>query len=179
MRCTRTREGGLRRLACRASACRVLACLLLLSGFRTGVAQAQTTDFVMSSAPITFPSPTLANFSSWPASAVGPVTDSVAVPFTVTRTGAGTIRITDVLIRCTSVIGGKACDDIEWRYGPSGPWRALTMANVTVDSRFVIPGWINEPWSGVVWMRVRLSWTDPAPSVMTSGIALTLSVYRW
>lgn len=158
---------------------RVIGCLLLMSGLRSVVAQAQTTDFVMSSAPITFPSPTLANFSSWPASAPGPVTDSVAVPFTVTRTGAGTIRITDVLIRCTNVVGGKSCADIEWRYGPSGPWQSLTLANATVDSRFVIPFWFNEPWSGTVWLRVRLDWNDPAPSIMTSGIALTLSVYRW
>jgi hypothetical protein len=158
---------------------RVLVGLLLLCGAWPVVAQAQTTDFVMSSAPITFPSPTLANFSTWPASATGPVTDSVAVPFTVTRSGAGTIRITDVLIRCTSVVGGKSCADIQWRYGASGPWQSLTMTNVSVDSRWVIPGWINEPWSGTVWLRVRLDWNDPAPSVMTSGIALTLSVYRW
>lgn len=158
---------------------RVLVCLLLSSGLRAGVANAQTTDFVMSSAPIAFPSPSLANFSSWPASATGPVTDSVAVPFTVTRTGAGTIRITDVLIRCTGVVGGKSCADIEWRYGPSGPWQSLTLTDATVDSRFVIPFWFNEPWSGTVWLRVRLAWNDPAPSVMTSGIAITLSVYRW
>lgn len=139
---------------------------------------AQSTDFLLSTAPIAFPTPTLANYSSWPASAVGPVTDSVAVPFAVDRVGQTHIRVTTVLIRCTSVSGGKSCSDIEWRNGPTGPWRALTVNDETVESRIVFPFFINDPWSGTLWLRVRLDWNDPAPSVMTSGIALTLSVYR-
>lgn len=174
MRHTRVRTRGPS-----ATLWRAVGCLLFGSGLCTGVAHAQPTDFVMSSAPITLPSPTLANFASWPASAPGPVTDSVAVPFTVTRRGGGNSRITGVHIRCTNVVGGKSCADIEWRYGSSGPWQSLTLSDVTVDSRFVIPGLFNDPWSGTVWLRVRLDWNDPAPSIMTSGIALSLSVYRW
>jgi len=139
---------------------------------------AQSTDLVLSTAPITFPTPTLANFSSWPASAAGPVTDSVALPFSVERAGNPTVRETSVLIRCTSVAGGKACSDIEWRNGPSGPWRALSLSDALVEARTVIPSVSNDPWSGTVWLRVRIDWNDPAPSVMTSGIALTLSVFR-
>jgi hypothetical protein len=139
---------------------------------------AQSTDFLLSTAPIAFPTPTLANYSSWPASAVGPVTDSVAVPYAVDRTGQSHVRVTTVLIRCTSVSGGKACSDIEWRNGPTGAWRALTVSDEVVEERTVIPGQLNDPWFGTLWLRVRLDWNDPAPAVMTSGIALTLSVYR-
>jgi len=139
---------------------------------------AQSINFVLSTAPIVFPTPTLANFSSWPPSAVGPVTDSVALPFTVDRTGNVQRRETTVLVRCTAVSGGKACADIEWRNGASGPWTALTVTDAVVESRTVIPNELNDPWSGTLWLRVRIDWDDPAPSVMTSGIALTLSVYR-
>jgi len=151
---------------------------IVVSLIAPAVLSAQSTDFMLSTAPITFPTPTLANFSSWPASATGPVTDSVALPFSVVRAGNTTVRETSVLIRCTSVAGGKACSDIEWRNGPTGPWRALSQSDAVVEVRTVIPGQLNDPWSGTLWLRVRIGWNDPAPSVMTSGIALTLSVFR-
>lgn len=173
--CTRTgsRRGTGVRVRRRAMAGVVAALLSVPAGLL-----AQSTDFLLSTAPITFPTPTLANYASWPASAVGPVTDSVAVPFAVDRVGNAFTRITTVLIRCLSVAGGKVCSDIEWRNGPAGPWRALTVNDETVESRTVIPLLLNDPWSGTLWLRVRIDWNDPAPSVMTSGIALSLSVYR-
>lgn len=144
----------------------------------TTTADAQSIDFVLSTAPITFPSPRLANFMAWPPSASGPVTDSVALPYSVVRTQQNTTRVTTVLIRCTGTTGGKPCADIEWRNGPVGPWRSLTLVDEVVEARNVIPGALNDPWSGVLWLRTRVSWDDPAPSLMTSGIALTLSVFR-
>ncbi len=139
---------------------------------------AQSTDFLLSTAPISFPTPRLEQFTSWPPSASGPVTDSVVVPFTVDRRNNLTIRVTTVLVRCTGTTGGKPCSDIEWRSGPSSAWRPLSLVDQEVESRTVIPILLNDPWSGEVWFRVRVSWDDPAPSTMTSGIALTLSVFR-
>ncbi len=154
-----------------------IAVLSCASAFAT-TARAQSIDFVLSTAPITFPSPRLANFMAWPPSASGPVTDSVALPYSVVRTQQNTTRVTTVLIRCTGTTGGKPCADIEWRNGPVGPWRSLTLVDEVVEARNVIPGALNDPWSGVLWLRTRVSWDDPAPSLMTSGIALTLSVFR-
>ncbi len=143
-----------------------------------GTASAQSTDFVLSTAPLVFPTPTLGNFTTWSPSAPGPVTDSIAVPFTVDRVQQSFIRLTTVKVRCAGVSGAKACGDIEWRSGPTGAWNTLTLVDADVESRYVIPLLFNDPWSGTLWLRVRLDWADPAPAVMTSNIALTLSVYR-
>ena len=139
---------------------------------------AQSTEFELATGAVTFPTPTAAHFASWPASASGPVTDSVAVPYIVYRNANATIRLTTVLIRCAGVAGGKACGDIEWRNGPSGPWRTLSTTDDEVESRTVFPFLINDPWGGTLWLRFRVSLSDPAPALITSNIALTLSVYR-
>ncbi len=150
--------------------------LAVLSASRS--VAAQSTDFVLSTAPLVFPTPTVSHFTSWPASASGPVTDSIALPFSVDRVQQSTIRITTVLIRCVGVTGVKSCSDIEWRGGPSGPWRPLSLIDETVEERTMIPTQLNDQWSGVLWLRVRIAWDDPAPSLSTSNIALSLSVYR-
>jgi len=156
----------------------LVASTIMVSTVAASALTAQSVDFVLSTAPITFPTPSAAHFVSWPASATGPVTDSVALPYSVDRTGNVHTRETTVLVRCTAVSGGKSCADIEWRNGASGPWTALTLTDVVVEGRTVIPNQLNDPWSGTLWLRVRLSWDDPAPLLMTSGIALTLSVFR-
>ena len=157
-------------------------CMALLVGVMSvcaaGRASAQSTDFVLSTAPIIFPTPTLSNFTTWPPSAPGPVTDSVAVPFTVDRVQQSLIRLTTVRVRCSGVSGAKTCDDIEWRSGPTGAWNTLTLVDADIESRWVFPLLFNDPWSGTLWLRIRLNWADPAPAVMTSNIALTLSVNR-
>ena len=128
---------------------------------------------------VTFPTPTAASYTSWPPSATGPVTDSVAVPFTVDRTANSTIRVTTVLIRCQSTTGPKTCADYEWRNGATGAWQSLSLTDTEVESRLVIPVFFNDPWSGTVWLRARVSLADPAPAVATSLIAFTLEVRRW
>jgi hypothetical protein len=140
--------------------------------------RAQSTDFRLSASALTFPTPTMANFTSWPPSATGPVTDSVPVTFVVDRVRQSSIRVTTVLLRCAGASGVKTCSDIEWRSDAGGGWRPLTLIDEEVESRTVIPILFNDPWSGTIWFRVRVDWSDPAPSVSTSNIALTLSVYR-
>jgi hypothetical protein len=140
-------------------------------------AVAQTTEFTLSAGAVTFPTPTAANYSTWPPSASGPVTDSVAVPFEVSRTSTGW-RIATVLIRCTAVAGGKACGDIEWRNGPTGTWQTLSLADAEVETRWMWIFGANFGWSNTLWLRVRLRPGDPIPSVMSSQIALSLEVYR-
>lgn len=141
-------------------------------------ASGQSTGFALSTGAVTIPTPGMSNYTAWPASATGPVTDSVAVPFTVSVLNQNSTRITTVLIRCVAVTGPKQCTDVEWRNGPVGPWRALTLLDNSVESRTVIPNGLNDPWSGTIWLRVRIAWADPAPSLVASNIALTLSVYR-
>jgi hypothetical protein len=140
-------------------------------------AHAQATEFTLSTGAVTFPTPTSANYDTWPPSASGPVTDSVAVPFEVSRSSTGW-RIATVLIRCVAVAGGKACGDIEWRNGSTGAWQPLTLADADVETRWL---WIfgsNFGWSSTLWLRVRLRPGDPVPSVMSSQIALSLEVFR-
>lgn len=141
-------------------------------------AAAQSTDFLLSAGSISFPTPTTANYTTWPPSAAGPVTDSVSVAFTVDRVRQTSTRVTTVLLRCTAATGVKSCADIEWRSNSNASWQPLTLIDAEVESRTVIPLVLNDPWAGTLWFRVRLDWNDPAPSVSTSSIAMTLSVYR-
>lgn len=152
--------------------------LTACSALCTHALRAQSTEFALSTGSVVFPMPRQSNYTTWPASATGPVTDSVSVPFTVSALQQSTLRTTTVLIRCLAVAGPKQCTDIEWRFGSNGPWRALTQTDAEVESRTVIPFIFNDPWSGTLWLRVRIGWTDPAPSLVTSNIAMTLSVYR-
>lgn len=156
------------------------ACLLtlLLSLAPVSIARSQSTEFSLSVGSVSFPTPTLANYSSWPSSATGPVTDSVPVQFVVDRVNQSTVRITTVLIRCAGTTGVKTCADIEWRSNTNQLWRPLSLIDAEVEARTVIPLQSNDPWSGVVWLRVRLNMSDPAPSISTSNVALTMSVYR-
>ncbi len=152
--------------------CALLCALPLMS------ARAQSTDFQLSAGSFAFPTPTAANYTTWPPSATGPVTDSVPVVFAVDRVQQSTERITTVLLRCTGTTGVKVCGDIEWRSNSNASWKALTLVDAVVETRTLIPLALNDSWSGTLWFRVRLNWNDPAPSVSTSSIALTLSVYR-
>lgn len=157
------------------------ACLVMLAVLthtQSGAAHAQSTDFRLSVGSVSFPTPTLANYASWPPSATGPVTDSVPVQFTVDRVRHSTVRITAVWIRCNGTTGVKSCADIEWRSNTNSSWRPLSLIDEEVEERRVIPLQSNDPWSGILWLRVRLNLNDPAPSVSTSNIALTMSVFR-
>jgi len=155
----------------------IVAVLLVACSLVGGRLSAQTTEFTLSTGAVTFPTPTAANYGSWPPSAAGPVTDSVAVPFEVSRSSSAW-RIVSVLIRCTAVTGGKACGDIEWRNGPTGAWQSLTLADAVVETRWL--WFFGSPfgWTNTLWLRVRLQSNDPIPSVMGSQIALSLEVYR-
>lgn len=155
------------------------ACLAAGSSLAAGrMLQAQSTEFALSTGAVVFPTPTPGNYSSWPASAAGPVTDSVAVPYTVSRLANNSWRETTVLIRCQSATAPKTCGDYEWRNGPTGPWQPLTASDAVVASRWVIPFWFNDPWGDTLWLRVRLDVSDPAPTIVTSNIVLTLTVTR-
>ncbi len=155
-----------------------LIMLAVLTLTQSDVAGAQSTVFSLSVGSVSFPTPTLANYSSWPPSATGPVTDSVPVQFTIDRVNQSTVRITTVLIRCSGTTGVKTCADIEWRSNSNSAWRPLSLVDEEVEERTIVPLQSNDPWSGVLWLRVRLNINDPAPSVSTSNIALTMSVYR-
>lgn len=155
-----------------------MAGLALLCVSNADAAIAQSTDFRLSVGSVSFPTPSLSNYNSWPTSATGPVTDSVPVQFTVDRVRQSTSRVTTVFIRCNGTTGIKTCGDIEWRSNNNSGWQPLSLVDAEVEARTVVPFQSNDPWSGTVWLRVRLDWSDPAPSVSTSNISLTMTVFR-
>jgi len=139
---------------------------------------AQSTQLVLSSGALLFPSPRLANYQNIPAGAATPVSDSILLDFTVDRIADAYWRNSTVKLRCVLVTGGKPCTDVQWRYQGSAAWQDITTLNTTVDARWTIPGFFNDPWSGRIWLRMKLSWTSDVPATYGATIAVTVDVYR-
>ncbi len=139
---------------------------------------AQGTQIVLSSSALLFPTPRLSNYQNIPAGAATPVSDSVSLDFTVARLADFFWRNASVKLRCVLVTGGKPCTDVQWRAQGSTTWQDITTLNTTVDARWIIPGFFNDPWSGRVWLRMKLSWTSDVPATYGATIAVTLDVFR-
>ena len=140
--------------------------------------QAQATQLVLSSGALLFPSPKLSNYQNIPVGATTPVSDSVSVAFTVDRIADAYWRFTTVKLRCVLVTGAKPCTDVQWRYQGTATWQDVTTIDTTVDSKWVIPNFINDPWSGTIWLRMKLSWTSDAPATYAATMAVTVDVNR-
>ena len=141
-------------------------------------AQPQATQLVLSSGALLFPSPRLSNYQTIPAGATTPVSDSVSLDFTVARLADLYWRNTIVKMRCVLVTGGKPCTDVQWRYQGTSAWQDITTIDTSIDSRWIVPGFFNDPWSGRIWLRMKLSWTNDAPATYAATVAVTVDVYR-
>jgi hypothetical protein len=139
---------------------------------------AQGTQVVLSSGALVFPAPRLSNYEIIPIGASTPVSDSVSVDFTVVRIADLYWRNATVKLRCVLVTGSKPCTDVQWRSQGSATWQDISTLNTTIDSRWIIPLFFNDPWSGRVWLRMKLSWTTDVPASYGATIAVTLDVYR-
>jgi hypothetical protein len=167
------------RSACRRAVVAVTAIAAALTATAPVVhAQGFVNELTLSSGALVVPEPTIANFSSWPPSASGPVSDSVPLTWQVTTPRQSNWwRYVVVSVRCEAVAGGKPCDDVEWR-DPSGTWRALSPGGAVLDARWVLPGITFDDYGSAIWLRWRLAWDDPAPATHVATVGLTVEVYR-
>lgn len=156
--------------------CGVIAMLALI--LLPAHAHAQSTQLVLSSGALLFPSPRLSNYQNIPPGASTPVSDSLSVTFSVNRLADAYWRNSTVKLRCVVVTGGKPCTDVQWRYQGTTTWQDITSINTTLDSRWTIPGFFNDPWGGTIWLRMKLSWTNDVPGTYAATVAVTVDVYR-
>jgi len=138
-------------------------------------AHAQKTQLTVSGYPIAFPSPTAADYTA------GFITSTGSLLFTVDATSGNSLqRTTSVSIRCAApcpATGTKPLNTLQWQR-PGGPWTTLTTTNALVESRAVLRGLVNDPWSNTIDFRFTLGWTTdpPSASANTYNIILTLTV---
>ncbi len=161
----------------RRSAAQAVTAALCVAPFSAPLA-AQGTQVVLSSGALLFPSPRLSNYQDIPTGASTPVSDSVSVDFTVARIADFYWRNATVKLRCVLVTGSKPCTDVQWRSQGSATWQDISTLNTTINTRWIIPLFFNDPWSGRVWLRMKLSWTTDLPATYGATIAVTLDVYR-
>lgn len=141
---------------------------------------AQRTNLTVTGVPLTFPTPTGADFEA------GQITSASGITFTVAaQTGTTGQRTTTVSIRCAApcpTTGTKPMSDLKWRRADLGTWVALSTTDAVVESRPMfrnqpLPA-SNDPWSNTIFFQFALGWlTDPPSATQNSyGIILTLTV---
>ena len=139
-------------------------------------AHAQKTTLTMSGYPIAFPAPTATDFIN------GQITSTTALLFTVdATTGSPTQRTTTVSIRCSApcpTTGTKSLSGLQWRRADLGNWVPLTTTDTDVESRVVLKGSTNDPWSNSIYFQFSLGWTTDPPSATANSfdIVMTLTV---
>jgi hypothetical protein len=144
------------------------AVLLALVLFASPVA-AQKTTLTLTSATVTFPAPTAADY-------INGYVDATGVTFQLDAT-AGASRTATVLIRATSISlgGGKVLGDLEWRRSDLAIWNPITTTDVQVEQRVMVKNGANDPWSNTIFFRMLLSWTTDAPATYSANYVITLS----
>lgn len=150
-----------------------LAAPLALLG-ASAPARAQSTILTVSGAPISFAAPTATDLSAGYLDAPAPVTFTVDL-----RTGSAKQQITTTvtLASATTTLGpGKPIGDLLWSYSAPGSWQPLgtTPATLGVPTP-MLKNKVNDTWSGTVYFRMLLRWTDP-PGSYSGTVELTLTV---
>ena len=151
------------------------AVLILIAHVAMGrEARAQNTVLTVTAGVITFPAPTGADFST------GWILAATPVSFTVNATSgsAKVDRIATLSVRATAATlgAGKPVSDLEWSRLPAGPWQAISTLPAAVDTRPMQKNRLNDPWSGTIYFRLRLSWATDAPATYSTGLEYQLSV---
>jgi len=131
---------------------------------------AQKTNLTLTSAAVTFPAPTAADYIN------GYVDAPTGMTFTINSTN-GLQRTTTVSIRSISANlgGGKAIADLEWRRSDLATWNSITLTDSQVEQRIVINKGLNDPWSNTIFFRMVLNWTTDAPATYSGTYQITLS----
>jgi hypothetical protein len=131
---------------------------------------AQKTTVTLTSAAVTFPAPTAADYIN------GYVDAPTGVTFTINSVN-GAQRTTTVAIRSISANlgGGKAIADLEWRRSDLATWNSITLTDAQVEQRVVVNKGLNDPWSNTIFFRMLLNWTTDAPATYSGTYQITLS----
>jgi len=144
------------------------AVLLALVLFASPVA-AQKTTLTLTSATVTFPAPTAADY-------INGYVDATGVTFQLAATAGGS-RTATVLIRATSASlgGGKVLGDLEWRRSDLATWNPITSIDVQVEQRVMVKNGANDPWGNTIFFRMLLNWATDAPATYSANYVITLS----
>ena len=136
------------------------------------IAYAQAATLTLVNAPVSLPSPTVADYNA------GFVAAATGITFTVDITsGPNTKRTTIVSIRSTAATmgGTKPIGDLQWRRADLGTWNSVTTSDVVVQT--VTPFRKGDPpWSNTLFFRSLLSWTADSPGSYSAPLVLTLTV---
>jgi len=131
---------------------------------------AQKTTVTLTSAAVTFPAPTAADFIN------GYVDAPTGMTFTINSVN-GVQRTTTISIRSISANlgGGKAIADLEWRRSDLATWNSISLTDAQVEQRVVVNKGLNDPWSNTIFFRMLLNWTTDAPATYSGTYQITLS----
>ncbi len=117
--------------------------------------------------PISAASTTGGDFES---GAVSIGTTSFTVDATVNNTGY-TNRTTTVEILCLAPCpssGTLPLTGLQWRRDDQVTWTTLTTVFVLVETRSLVFGGLNDPWSRSILWRYTLDWTTRPPTAATA-----------
>jgi len=147
--------------------CAAVSLALVLFAFPLA---AQKTQVTLTSAAVTFPPPTAADFIN------GYVDAPTGMTFTI-NSSSGPQRTTTISIRSISANlgGGKAIADLEWRRSDLATWNSISLTDAQVEQRVVVNKGLNDPWSNTIFFRMLLNWTTDAPATYSGTYQITLS----
>ncbi len=133
--------------------------------------EAQKTTFTVTGSTISFPAPTAADYVA------GWINSSSGVTFTVAQntTLKSRTTIVSILSVANSLGNGKAIGDLQWQRADLATWNSITLTNVQVEQRVLVPGGANDPWSNTINFRLLLNWATDAPATYTASYQITLT----
>ena len=79
-------------------------------------------------------------------------------------------RLTSVNVRCFAPCpstGALPGTGIQWRRGDLGTWNDLTTTLALVETRTLVYGGANDPWSNTIQFRYVLNWATTPPTAAT------------
>jgi hypothetical protein len=131
---------------------------------------AQKTSLTLTSATVTFPAPTAADYIN------GFVDAPTGMTFSINSTQGGS-RTTTVSIRSISANlgGGKVIADLQWRRSDLATWNSVTLTDAQIEQRVAVSKGLNDPWSNTVFFRMVLNWATDAPATYGGTYQITLS----
>lgn len=147
-----------------------LLTVALLAGACLGAtptaAQGRRTALTVSGLPFTVTQTTPADFDAGFV-ILGTVTFTVA---STSNRPAFSPRATTVRLRCFAPCpstGTLNASRLQWRRGDLGTWNDLTTTLAPVETRNLVVGGANDPWSNTIQFRYTLAWASVPPTAAT------------
>jgi hypothetical protein len=154
----------------------LVSAVLTAASATTVSAQAQRTRLFVTGFPVSFPTPTGADFAN------GFIVSATATTFSVdAQTGTRSQRTATVSIRCALPCptngGPKPLATLKWRRADLSTWNTLTTSDVQVEQRAMVRQGQNDPWSNQIFWRFDLDWGADQPGSATAfNVVFTLTV---